>query len=129
MNAAVPAQAAAAAPTSAETLYLIDASIYVVRAWHSMPNVFFDTDGAPVNAVHGFARFLQDFVERTRARHAVAAFDIALTSSFSNAIYPAYMANHDPAPPTLKRQFEYCRELAAAFGLVVLADAAYEADD
>jgi 5'-3' exonuclease len=59
----------------------------------------------------------------------VAAFDIALTSSFRNAIYPAYKANREPAPPELKRQFEYCRELAAAFGLVVLADAAYEADD
>ncbi|HEY9111363.1 MAG TPA: 5'-3' exonuclease H3TH domain-containing protein [Rhodanobacteraceae bacterium] len=125
MNAAAPAQAA----TTASTLYLIDASMYVFRAWHSMPNVFFDTDGAPVNAVHGFARFLLDFVERTRARHAVAAFDIALTSSFRNAIYPAYKANRDPAPPELKRQFEYCRELAAAFGLAVLADAAYEADD
>jgi 5'-3' exonuclease len=94
-----------------------------------MPNVFFDTDGAPVNAVHGFARFLLDFVERTRASHAIAAFDIALTSSFRNAIYPAYKANRDPAPAELKRQFEYCRELAAAFGFTVLADAAYEADD
>ena len=116
MNAVAPAQSAAPASTPIETLYLIDASMYVFRAWHSMPNVFFDTDGAPVNAVHGFARFLLDFVERTRARHAVAAFDIALTSSFRNAIYPAYKANRDPAPPELKRQFEYCRELAAAFG-------------
>jgi 5'-3' exonuclease len=129
MNAVVPTQAAAPMPAAIETLYLIDASMYVFRAWHSMPNVFFDPDGAPVNAVHGFARFLLDFVERTRARHAVAAFDIALTSSFRNAIYPAYKANRDPAPPELKRQFEYCRELAAAFGLAVLADAAYEADD
>lgn len=116
-------------PTSVPTLYLIDASMYVFRAWHSMPDVFFDVDGQPVNAVHGFARFLLDFTERTRARHAVAAFDIALTSSFRNAIYPAYKANREPAPPELKRQFEYCRELAAAFGYVVLADAAYEADD
>lgn len=112
-----------------EALYLIDASMYVFRAWHSMPDVFFDTDGHPVNAVHGFARFLLDFVERARPRHAVAAFDIALTSSFRNTIYPAYKANRDPAPPELKRQFQYCRELAAAFGFVVLADAAYEADD
>ncbi|MGH8126728.1 MAG: exodeoxyribonuclease IX, partial [Rhodanobacteraceae bacterium] len=81
-----------------KTLYLIDASMYVFRAWHSMPDVFFDTDGAPVNAVHGFARFLLDFVERTHATHAVAAFDIALTSSFRNAIYPAYKANREPAP-------------------------------
>jgi DNA polymerase-1 len=116
-------------PSQVKTLYLIDASMYVFRAWHSMPNVFFDTGGTPVNAVHGFARFLLDFVERTRASHAIAAFDIALTSSFRNAIYPAYKANRDPAPPELKRQFEYCRELAAAFGFTVLADAAYEADD
>ncbi|MGH8125011.1 MAG: 5'-3' exonuclease, partial [Rhodanobacteraceae bacterium] len=70
-----------------------------------------------------------DFVERTHATHAVAAFDIALTSSFRNAIYPAYKANREPAPAELKRQFGYCRELAAAFGFSVLADAAYEADD
>jgi 5'-3' exonuclease len=125
MNVVTPAQTA----MPASTLYLIDASMYVFRAWHSMPDVFFDTEGHRVNAVHGFARFLLDFLENTRARHAVAAFDIALTSSFRNAIYPAYKANREPAPPELKRQFEYCRELAAAFGLVVLADAAYEADD
>ena len=123
MNPAVPV------PAPVTTLYLIDASMYVFRAWHSMPDAFFDVDGHPVNAVHGFARFLLDFTERTRATHAVTAFDIALTSSFRNAIYPAYKANREPAPPELKLQFEYCRELAAAFGFTVLADATYEADD
>jgi 5'-3' exonuclease len=116
-------------PMPVSTLYLIDASMYVFRAWHSMPDVFFDVEGHPVNAVHGFARFLLDFLENTRATHAVTAFDIALTSSFRNTIYPAYKANREPAPPELKRQFEYCRELADAFGLAVLADAIYEADD
>ncbi|MGH8192506.1 MAG: 5'-3' exonuclease [Rhodanobacteraceae bacterium] len=137
MNATVPTAVSTPVPTPVSTpvsapvstLYLIDASMYVFRAWHSMPNVFFDRDGEPVNAVHGFGRFLLDFLERTRASHAVAAFDIALTSSFRNAIYPAYKANRDPAPPELSRQFEHCRELAAAFGITVLADAAYEADD
>jgi 5'-3' exonuclease len=113
----------------APTLYLLDASMYVFRAWHSMPDQFVDVDGAPVNAVHGFARFLIEFIERTRPTHAAAAFDISLTSSFRNTIYAAYKANRDPAPPELKRQFEYCREFAYALGLTVLADAAYEADD
>ncbi|MES2404298.1 MAG: 5'-3' exonuclease H3TH domain-containing protein [Pseudomonadota bacterium] len=129
MNVVAAPPPSAPEPTPVKTVYLIDASMYVFRAWHSMPGAFFDVDGHPVNAVHGFARFLLDFVERTRASHAIAAFDIALTSSFRNAIYPAYKANRDPAPPELKRQFEYCRELAAAFGFTVLADAAYEADD
>jgi 5'-3' exonuclease len=111
------------------TLYLVDASMYVFRAWYSMPDRFVDVDGRPVNAVHGFARFLLDFLERSGASHAVTAFDIALAGSFRKAIYPAYKANREPAPPELMRQFEYCRELAAAFGLAVLADAAYEADD
>lgn len=111
------------------TLYLLDASMYVFRAWYSMPNQFFDVDGTPVNAVHGFARFLVEFVERTRPTHAAAAFDISLTSSFRNALYPAYKANREPAPVELKRQFEYCREFAAALGFSVLADATYEADD
>lgn len=115
--------------SSLRTAYLLDASMYVFRAWHSMPSQFFDVDGAPVNAVHGFARFLIEFVERTRPTHAAAAFDISLTSSFRNALYPAYKANRDAAPPELKRQFEYCREFAQAMGLTVLADATYEADD
>ncbi len=109
--------------------YLIDASMYVFRAWHAMPDVFFDVDGAPVNAVHGFARFLLDFLERTHADYAAAAFDIAHDSSFRNAIYPAYKANRPPAPPELQHQFHCCRKVAATFGLAVLADATYEADD
>ena len=38
-----------------QTLYLVDASMYVFRAWHSMPDEFHDADGWPTNAVHGFA--------------------------------------------------------------------------
>lgn len=111
------------------TLHLIDASLYVFRAWHSMPPEFFDTDGAPVNAVHGFTRFLCDFLERTQPTHVVVAFDESLTSSFRNAIYPAYKANRELPPQELKVQFAYCKRVAAAFGLCVLSDAQYEADD
>jgi 5'-3' exonuclease len=109
--------------------YLIDASMYVFRAWHAMPDVFFDVDGASVNAVHGFARFLLEFLERTHATHAATAFDLAHDTSFRNALYPAYKANRPSAPPELIHQFECCRRVASTFGLAVLADATYEADD
>lgn len=112
-----------------QTLHLIDASLYVFRAWHAMPPRFFDHAGAPVNAVHGFTRFLCDFLERAQPTHVVVAFDESLTSSFRNAIYPAYKANRELPPPELKVQFDYCKRVAAAFGLCVLADAQYEADD
>ena len=81
------------------TVHLIDASLYVFRAWHSMPaSAFSDRDGAPINAVHGFTRFLCDFLERTRPTHLAVAFDESLTSSFRNAIYPAYKANRELPP-------------------------------
>ena len=62
------------------TLHLVDASMYVFRAWHSMPDEFHDADGWPTNAVHGFARFLLDLVERERPRHIAVAFDEALVA-------------------------------------------------
>ena len=52
-----------------QPLYLIDASLYVFRAWHSIPDEFQDAQGWPVNAVHGFARFLLDLLERERVLH------------------------------------------------------------
>ena len=111
------------------TLHLVDASMYVFRAWHSMPDEFHDADGWPTNAVHGFARFLLELLERERPRHIAIAFDEALDSCFRNAIYPAYKANRDPAPPELRRQFAWCKALCKAVGLVTLAHTDYEADD
>ncbi|TXH74070.1 MAG: exodeoxyribonuclease IX [Lysobacteraceae bacterium] len=110
-------------------LYLIDASIYVFRAWHTMPDEFTDRDGWPTNAVQGFARFLLDVLERERPKHIAVAFDEALDRCFRNALYPAYKANRDPAPEELKRQFAHCRALCAALGLNVLGHCEYEADD
>ena len=110
-------------------LYLVDASLYVFRAWHSMPDQFHDADGWPTNAVHGFARFLLELLEQERPGHIAIAFDEALDSCFRNKLYPAYKANRDPAPEELKRQFTHCKALCAALGLNVLADAEYEADD
>ena len=112
-----------------QTLYLVDASMYVFRAWHSMPDEFHDADGWPTNAVHGFARFLLELLERERPRHIAIAFDESLDSCFRNAIYPAYKANRDPAPPELRRQFAWCKALCKAVGLVTLAHTDYEADD
>jgi len=112
-----------------QTLHLVDASMYVFRAWHSMPDEFHDADGWPTNAVHGFARFLLELLERERPRHIAVAFDEALDSCFRNGLYPAYKANRDPAPPELRRQFVWCKALCQALGLVTLAHGDFEADD
>ena len=112
------------------TLHLVDASLYIFRAWHSLPpDDFVDAQGHPVNAVHGFARFMLELLERERPQHIAVAFDQSLESSFRNTLYPAYKANREPAPDSLKRQFALCQQFAGALGLTVLADDHYEADD
>ncbi|MGN6153762.1 MAG: 5'-3' exonuclease [Lysobacteraceae bacterium] len=116
-------------PSGEPPVYLIDASIYVFRAWHTMPAEFTDADGWPTNAVAGFARFLLDVLERERPKHIAVAFDEALDSCFRNALYPSYKANRDQAPEELRRQFAHCRAVCTALGLTVLGHPDYEADD
>lgn len=111
------------------TAHLVDGSLYVFRAWHSMPNEFFDVDGHPINAVHGYTRFLCELLERARPQHIAVAFDASLTSSFRNLIYPAYKANRELPPPDLERQFIQCRAITEALGIHVMIDHTFEADD
>ncbi len=109
--------------------YLIDASVYVFRAYYSMPDDMTDDAGNPINAFYGFARFIGDFMEQVTPEYLAIAFDESLSSSFRTEIYPEYKANRDPAPPELKRQFEQCRRFVRALGVMEIGSPKYEADD
>ncbi len=109
--------------------YLIDASVYVFRAYYSMPDDMVDDDGNPINALYGYCRFLGDFMEQVRPDQIAVLFDESLSSSFRTEIYPEYKANRDPAPEELKRQFAQCRRFTRALGVLECAHPRYEADD
>ncbi|MDP6437677.1 MAG: 5'-3' exonuclease H3TH domain-containing protein [Gammaproteobacteria bacterium] len=109
--------------------YVVDASVYVFRAWFSIPDDMVDGEGNPVNALYGYTRFLGDFLEHSKPGIAAVAFDTSLTTCFRNDIYPDYKANREPAPPELKLQFEWCREVTRALGMKDYAEVRYEADD
>lgn len=114
---------------SSDSLFLVDASIFVFRAWHAVPNDVVDYDGNPVNAMHGFARFLGDLLEQVRPGHIAVAFDERTANSFRSLLYPAYKANREPAPVELKRQFLLCRQVCRALGIASFCGGDYEADD
>lgn len=109
--------------------YLIDASVYVFRAYYSMPDDMVDGDGNPVNAFYGYCRFLGDFMEQVQPEYLAVLFDESLTTSFRTGIYPAYKANREPAPPELKRQVVQCRKFTHALGVMECAHPTFEADD
>jgi len=99
------------------------------RAWHSMPDGFENARGEPTNAVYGFTGFLCSLLEQAESGLVGVAFDVSLTTSFRNEIYPEYKANRDPAPVELKRQFAWARQVAEAMGLKCYGDERFEADD
>ncbi len=109
--------------------YLIDASVYVFRAYYSMPDDMVDDNGNPINALYGFCRFLGDFMERVTPEYVAVLFDESLSKSFRTEIYPEYKANRDPAPEDLKRQFGQCRRFVRGLGVMECASPRYEADD
>ena len=109
--------------------YLIDASVYVFRAYYSMPDDMVDDSGNPINALYGFCRFIGDFMENVTPEFVAVLFDESLSKSFRTEIYPEYKANRDPAPPELKRQFQQCRRYVRALGIMEYASPRYEADD
>lgn len=111
------------------TVYLIDASIYIFRAWFSVPDSMRGENGMPVNAMYGFCRFLTEFVERSRPKHVAIAFDENLTHSFRNDVYPEYKMNRELPPEELKNQFKFCKRLAEAAGFHCIGSDRYEADD
>jgi 5'-3' exonuclease len=110
-------------------IFLVDASVYIFRAYHSILPDMRDRDGNPVHAVFGFARFIGDLIERVRPAYMAVAFDQRRAGSYRNRIYPAYKANRERAPADLVAQAEWCRELCRHLGVAVFVDPDYEADD
>jgi len=111
------------------TIYLIDASPYIFRAYFSIPSSMQAPDGAPVNAVYGYTAFLLDLVKRAQPTHLAVAFDGSLTSSFRNEFYPEYKANRELPDPELKAQLDACWQVTEALGMQAYIDDRYEADD
>jgi DNA polymerase I len=109
--------------------YLIDASLYVFRAYHSRGPEWHDSDGWPTHAVHGFTQTLITLLEQTKPLHIAVCFDEGFGTNFRHQIDVSYKANREPPTEDLLRQFSYCKQVTEALGCVALADANYEADD
>ncbi len=112
---------------SQNTLYLVDASGFIFRAFHALPALT-DPQGTPVGAVVGFTNMLMRLLRDLEAKHIGVIFDAA-RANFRNDIYKDYKANRDETPPDLIPQFPLIREATKAFGFEPLEVEGYEADD
>lgn len=110
--------------------WLIDASIYIFRAWFSLPDRWHTKDGMPLNALYGYVGFLLDFLETTKLpRHCAAAFDESLGSCFRNEIFPLYKSSRELPDEALAFQLEACRQATECLQINCYSGPRYEADD
>lgn len=112
-----------------DTVYLLDASIYIFRAWFGIPDHFYDQQGRPVNAVYGYFRNLLTHWVELQPKYMVAAFDESLFSGFRHELFPNYKANRALPDEALGYQLALCKLLTEQLGIPCLAHQEYEADD
>ena len=112
---------------TAPLLLLVDASSYLYRAYHAMPNLS-GPGGVPTGAIHGVIAMLKKLRADVNAEHAVCVFD-AKGKTFRDDWYPAYKANRSPMPDDLRKQIEPIHEVVRLLGWPLLEVPGIEADD
>ena len=113
--------------TARKTLYLIDASSYVYRAFHALPPLS-SPDGTPTHAVYGVTTMLLKLLRDVQPEYLAAIFD-APGPTFRDEMYEAYKAQRPAMPDDLSVQFPLVHELGDAFAIAAIALPGVEADD
>jgi len=109
------------------TLYLVDGSSYVYRAFHALPNLT-SSRGEPTGALLGVANMLRRLLREQRPEYIAVVFD-AKGPTFRHEMYPDYKANRPPMPDELRQQVETILEFTRLLGLPLLQVDGVEADD
>ncbi|ARN75897.1 5'-3' exonuclease [Oceanicoccus sagamiensis] len=114
---------------SSQPIYLIDASIYIFRAYFSLPDEWHSPEGYSVNALNGYTQFILKFLQQVKPEQIAIAYDESLGSCFRNDIYPGYKASRVLPDEELAFQLAACKALTELMGIASFASERYEADD
>ncbi len=110
-----------------KTLLLVDASSYLYRAFHALPDLR-NRAGEPTGAIYGVLNMLRRLHKENPADYSACVFD-AKGKTFRDDIYPAYKANRPPMPDDLGSQIAPLHECIRAMGWPLIEVQGVEADD
>ena len=113
--------------SSKQTLFLVDGSSYLYRAFHALPNLS-NSRGEPTGALLGVANMLKRLLKEEDPEFIAVVFD-AKGPTFRHELYPEYKANRPPMPSELRQQVEAILEFTRMLGLPLLQVEGVEADD
>jgi DNA polymerase-1 len=112
---------------SHSTLYLIDISSFIFRAFYAVRELT-APDGTPVNAVYGVASMLGKLLDEVHPDYLAIVYD-SKEPSFRKELYPEYKANRSAPPDALIPQFDLIEQMISHFGLPSFRQSGIEADD
>lgn len=110
-----------------KTLYLVDGSSYLYRAYHALPNLT-NSAGEPTGALLGVANMLRRLLKDAGSQTVVVVFD-AKGPTFRHEMYDQYKANRPPMPAELRQQVESIHTIVRLLGLPLIQVSGVEADD
>lgn len=110
-----------------KTVLLVDGHGLAFRAFYALPELT-APDGAPVNALLGFANMLLKTIEDVKPDHAAVVFD-APGPTFRHEAFEAYKEGRKPAPDEFKVQMPFIKDFSRSMGFPVVEKQGVEADD
>ncbi|MFQ5443383.1 MAG: DNA polymerase I [Nitrospinales bacterium] len=114
--------------TKTKTLYLIDGSSYIFRAFYAIRQYLSNAKGLPTNALFGFVNMLFKVIREKQPDYLAVVFD-SKEKTFRHKMYSEYKANREEPPDDLKQQFPYFEPLVNSFNIACLKKDGFEADD
>jgi DNA polymerase-1 len=120
-------------PASTPTLFLIDGSSQMHRAYHAPIRTaegspLHDAQGRPTNAVYIFVTMLRKLFNEQHPQFIAASFDLA-APTFRKALAADYKANRAPMADELAAQIPWVHAACEAMGVPIVTAEGYEADD
>ena len=113
--------------TEKPTLFLIDGSNYVYRAFYAIRELS-NSKGFPTNAIYGFTTMLLKLLRDWKPKYIVIAFDVK-GPTFRHEAFEAYKATRRATPDDLLPQIPFIKEIIRGFSIPVLEKQGLEADD
>ena len=113
--------------SSRKTLYLIDGSAYIYRAFFALPALN-NSKGLQTNAVYGFTTTLLKILRERKPDGLVVAFD-EKGPTLRHQEFKDYKAQRPPMPEGMSAQIPYIHRVVEALNIPAVRQAGYEADD
>ncbi len=110
-----------------KTLYIIDASAYIHRAYHAIRPLT-TSKGVPTNAVYGFIKLINKIKKEQKPDYIAICFDHP-SKNFRHRLSPVYKANRKQLDEDLIKQMPIARQAVEAMQLAWFEKAGFEADD